>query len=194
MTWSAICLSCTGRRQECQRKSAGSLSGFPSVGAIHTKEGMSIRAVIFDFGNVVGFFDHSKATRRLKHYSRLPEEAIYQFLYNGSLEDDFEAGRIGVADFLRALSEGCGMTGDDTEWGAAYADIFTPNPEVCALIPRLKARYRLVLGSNCTPLHSGRFREQFADTLRHFDGLVLSHEVGARKPHPAFYEACVQIG
>src|SRR5439155_13051929 len=99
---------------------------------------MSIRSVIFDFGNVVGFFDHSKATRRLIKFSRLPEEAIYQFLYNGALEDDFEAGRIGVTDFLAAMREGCRVSGSDEELCAAYADIFTPNPAICAVLSRLR--------------------------------------------------------
>jgi FMN phosphatase YigB (HAD superfamily) len=56
----------------------------------------------------------------------------------------------------------------------------------------LKPPYRLVLGSNCTQLHSRRFLAQFATTLRHFDSLVLSHEIRARKPAAAFYEECVR--
>jgi putative hydrolase of the HAD superfamily len=31
---------------------------------------------------------------------------------------------------------------------------------------------------------------QFAETLRHFDSLVLSFEVGARKPNRAFFQHC----
>jgi glucose-1-phosphatase len=154
---------------------------------------MAIRAVIFDFGNVVGFFDHHIATRRLARRSPMPEEAIYRFVHNGPLEDDFEAGRIGAAEFLRALREGCRLNGTDDELAAEFADIFTANEPVCSLIPTLKPAYRLILGSNCTPLHAGRFREQFADTLRHFDGIVLSYEIGVRKPKPGFYEACVRL-
>ncbi|HEY1859789.1 MAG TPA: HAD family phosphatase [Gemmataceae bacterium] len=155
---------------------------------------MSIRAVIFDFGNVVGFFDHRRATRRLARFSPLPEEAIYEFLFNGRLEDDFEAGRLSVPDFLRTLHEACRIQGDDEDLASLFGDIFTPNAEVCALVPELKARYRLVLGSNCTPLHSQQFRRQFADTLKNFDGLVLSHKIGVRKPKAAFYQECVRIG
>ncbi len=155
---------------------------------------MTIRAVIFDFGNVVGFFDHRRATRRLARFSPMPKEAIYEFLFDGTLEDDFEAGRLSVPDFLRTLREGCRIQGDDESLVSMFGDVFTPNPDVCALVPDLKSRYRLVLGSNCTPLHSQQFRRQFADTLKHFDGLVLSHDIGVRKPQAAFYEACVRIG
>src|SRR5207244_2214206 len=72
----------------------------------------------------------------------------------------------------------------------AFGDIFWPNDEVCALVPRLKERYRLLLGSNTTELHARRFRQQFADILGHLDALVLSYEVGARKPKAAFFEHC----
>jgi glucose-1-phosphatase len=153
---------------------------------------MSIRAVIFDFGNVIGFFDHHRATRRLAGLSPMSEEAIYNFLFDGRLEDDFEAGRIGAAEFLQILRDKCRITGDDETLAALFGDVFTPNPDVCALVPRLRPQYRLVLGSNCTPLHSVQFCRQFADTLRHFDALVLSHEIGARKPASVFYETCVR--
>src|SRR5262249_25627356 len=48
------------------------------------------------------------------------------------------------------------------------------------------------LGSNTSELHSRQFLRQFADTMRYFDAIVLSHEVGARKPLPAFYEHCLR--
>ena len=68
--------------------------------------------------------------------------------------------------------------------------MFTPNEEVCALLPRLKPRYRLLLLSNTTELHSRHFLAQFAEHMKWFDHLVLSHEVGVRKPHPDIYEHC----
>jgi putative hydrolase of the HAD superfamily len=57
------------------------------------------------------------------------------------------------------------------------------------LIPRLKANgYRLVLASNTNAAHYERYREQFQDLLAHFDAVAVSHEAGARKPHPRFFE------
>jgi putative hydrolase of the HAD superfamily len=48
----------------------------------------------------------------------------------------------------------------------------------------------LLLGSNTTDLHSQKFRRQFDDTLRHFDHLVMSFDIGQRKPKPEFYAHC----
>jgi epoxide hydrolase-like predicted phosphatase len=160
--------------------------------AFHTKIGMSIQAVIFDFGNVLAFFDHHRATRQLALRSQWTEEEIFQAIYTTELEDALESGRLSTPRFLEHLRERCTIEGSDEVLGELFGDIFTGNPEVCSLIPRLKPRYRLVLGSNCTALHSDRFLRQFADTLSHFDGVVLSHEIGVRKPRAGFYEECVR--
>jgi glucose-1-phosphatase len=146
-----------------------------------------VKTIVFDFGNVVGFFDYGITTGRLARHSHLSADDIRTFMYGGDLEDAYESGRISSAEFLRRVREGCGLTCADDALADAYADMFWPNEEVCALVPRLKPRYRLLLGSNTTELHSRHFVRQFADTLRHFDALVLSHEVGARKPRPEFF-------
>ncbi len=62
-----------------------------------------------------------------------------------------------------------------------------------ALVPALKPRYRLLLLSNTNELHAIQFRRQFADTLAHFDGLILSHEVGLRKPCAGIYMHCHKL-
>ena len=71
-----------------------------------------------------------------------------------------------------------------------FGDIFTPNRPVCDLIPKLAANYRLVLASNSNGLHAADFLPAFAGTLGHFQKLVFSYEVTARKPDAAFYRAC----
>jgi putative hydrolase of the HAD superfamily len=47
-----------------------------------------------------------------------------------------------------------------------------------------------VLLSNTTELHSRWFRREYATVLDHFDGIVLSHRVGVRKPDRRVYEHC----
>jgi glucose-1-phosphatase len=146
-----------------------------------------IQTIVFDFGNVIGFFDYGLTTERLIPHSRLSADGIRRFIYGGELEDAYESGRISSAEFLRRVRDGCGLTCPDEVLIPAFADMFWPNEVVCALVPRLRPRYRLLLGSNTNELHSRHFLRQFADTMRHFDGLVLSHEVGARKPRPEFF-------
>lgn len=108
------------------------------------------------------------------------------------LEDDVESGRVGVDEFLRAFIERCELRCDVNFLLKACGDIFTPNPAVCDLVASLKGKVRLVLGSNTNALHAAQFREQFADTLGNFDHLVLSHEIGTRKPKAEFFQECVR--
>jgi putative hydrolase of the HAD superfamily len=152
---------------------------------------MTVKAIVFDFGKVIGFFDHRRALERLRPYTRKTAEELYAAVYDGTLEDDYESGRITSAEFLRRLHEVGTFTCSDEVLAGHFADVFWPNQEVCDLVPRLKPRYRLVLGSNTNELHARHYVRQFADTLRHFDGLVLSHEVGVRKPKAGFFGHCV---
>ena len=154
---------------------------------------VNIKTIIFDFGNVVGFFDHRRALKRLASHTRLSVEEMYALIYDGPLEDDFESGRMTGVDFLRCIGDKCGLQCEVELLRTTFADIFWPNQEVCSLIPRLKPAYRILLGSNTNEVHAARFREQFADCLRHFDHLVMSFEIGVRKPQAKFFEACQKL-
>jgi putative hydrolase of the HAD superfamily len=155
---------------------------------------MDISAVFFDFGNVLGFFSHRRAAEQLAAYCKVPAEVIQAFLFGGQLEDDYDSGRIATTDYLRLLRREFDLSASDEQLALACSDMFTPNDEVCALVPRLTPRrYKLMLLSNTNELHYRHFRRQFADTLAHFDALVTSHEVGVRKPRPDIYHACVRL-
>jgi glucose-1-phosphatase len=153
---------------------------------------MPIRTITFDFGNVVGYFDHRPALRKLSAETGIPEAALAQEFLDSDLEHRFESGQLSAQDFLRRVREVLPIDGPDERLIQIFGDIFEPNPDVCALIPRLRGRFRLLLGSNTNEIHARQFRRQFADTLAHFDHLVLSHEVGHRKPASEFFEHCLQ--
>ena len=153
---------------------------------------MDIKTLIFDFGNVVGFFDHRLTTTRLVRYSTLSAETLHANLFASELEDDYEAGRLTTTEFVQEIRRVCLVDCTDEVIATAWADIFAPNPDICDLIPRLKPHYRLLLGSNTNELHSLHFLKQFESTLRLFDAIVLSYAVGARKPQAAFFQHCVK--
>ncbi len=152
-----------------------------------------IQTLVFDFGNVVAFFDHGLASKRLAACSELPQDVLHAQLFGTPLEDDYEAGRLSTGQFVRLACTTCRLRCTANDFASAYVDIFWPNADVCALLPRLKPYHRLLLLSNTNDLHARRFRRQFAETLALFDGLVLSHEVGQRKPDAAIYEHTLRL-
>jgi len=149
-----------------------------------------MQAIIFDFGNVVGYFDHGKTLRALEPFTDMSAREMYQAIYQGTLEDDFESGRLSVDAFLDIFRKLCRLRCDNTVLAGLVADIFEPNKEICDLIPLLHSRYKILLGSNTNELHSRHFLKQFKDILDRFHGVVLSHEIGVRKPKPGFFRHC----
>jgi len=152
-----------------------------------------MQAIAFDFGNVLGFFDHRITLNRLVAHTEMSAEEMFAAVYDSALEDAFESGQITAASFLKEVRQLCKLRCDDRFLTEAWSDIFRPNEDVCRLIQTLKPRYRLLLASNTNNLHASRYRRQFADTLRHFDHQVLSYEIGVRKPRPEFFEHCRRL-
>lgn len=149
-----------------------------------------MKTIIFDFGNVIGFFDHHKTLRRLAQHTRLTAEEMMARFRATSLEDDYERGAISTAVFLGRIRRHLELSCSAEEIAAAWSDIFHLNEPMHDLVASLSGRCQLLLASNTNELHALQFRQQFAGTLRHFHHLVLSHEIGARKPCGEFFAHC----
>jgi glucose-1-phosphatase len=153
------------------------------------------RCLIFDFGNVIAFFDHRKAAARLARLAVSPvnPQIVYDAVFSSPLEADYDSGRVTTAEFLTRLRKQLNLRGEDIEIATAWNDIYRPNPAVAALVNAARQHgLRLVLGSNTNELHYNWFRPAFAATLDLFDAEVLSFRVGCRKPDLRFFEACVR--
>lgn len=148
---------------------------------------MPIKTVIFDFGNVIAFFDHSRAVARLAGYTEFPPVEVALKLYGSPIEDAYERGAIDTAEYVREAKLDARLNCTDEQFLAAFVAIFWRNLEVCDLIPRLRPRYRVVLASNTTRAHFEEYSKQFADVLGHFDHLGTSFGAGARKPEREFF-------
>ncbi|RUL88390.1 HAD family hydrolase [Tautonia sociabilis] len=153
-------------------------------------------ALVFDFGNVVAFFDYARACEAIGRPRGLDGSSLLETARRAGLAEPllaFESGRMGSEQFCRAASRLLGVDLPVDEFAAAWADIFWPNESIVPLIRALADNgHRLILGSNTNPLHSNHFRRQFAETLALFDHLVLSFEVGHVKPAPEFFLACAE--
>ena len=152
-----------------------------------------IRAILFDFGNVLGFFDHRRATKRFAPVASMSEDEMFDQIYSNHLEHEFESGRMSADDFVAHVTDMIGYRNTHANFQTAFVDIFTPNPPVIELIPLLKPRYKLVLASNTNELHSAHFRASYAGVLGYFDALGMSFEAGVRKPDPEFYRYCARL-
>jgi len=157
---------------------------------------MRTPAMIFDFGNVIAFFDYAKAASKLGAHLGLSGDELLDRLRPlgfAQLHQDFERGQLSALEFTTQVSALISLAITHDEFAAAWNDIFTANESIIPVIEQLKAQgYRLILGSNTNDLQAVHFRKQFASTLAHFDHLVMSHEVKRLKPHRDFYLACAE--
>ncbi len=149
--------------------------------------------LIFDFGNVIAFFDHQKAARQLAALGLLDAQAVYSAIFQSSLEDAYDSGRMTTETFVERLRVELKLQASDDEIARAWNDIYTPNTAMLDVIDQIDRRgARLVLASNTNELHYQWFRPRFAPTLDRFDEEVLSYRVGCRKPDVRFFDACMR--
>jgi putative hydrolase of the HAD superfamily len=152
-----------------------------------------IRTIFFDFGNVIGFFDHQRAIDKLLRYTDLNGMELALRLYGGPICDDYEVGKLSTAEYVREARLNGRLSCTQEQFLECFCDIFWPNPEVCSVIPRLKPKYRLVLASNTVDAHFRRYIADYAHVFEHFNHLVASHHAGARKPHMEFFKYAHQF-
>jgi glucose-1-phosphatase len=152
--------------------------------------------LIFDFGNVVGFFDYGRIFERFAPILGIEAGEVRLRLQEGGFAEllsQFECGRIAPTEFADNMMAQLGLKIPYEEFVRDWEDIFWLNEPLARLIAFLKScGYTLILGSNTNVLHFVHYRRQFSETFEHFDRLIASHEVGQMKPAREFYEACVE--
>ncbi|MFN0159368.1 MAG: HAD family hydrolase [Bacteroidota bacterium] len=163
-----------------------------------------IKAVIFDFGNVICAFDPRIFIRSIAPYSALPKSEISERLKAGSdLFVGYETGAMTSQEFFSVMCSRLALTIRQNEFVRVFNSIFTPIPTTSALIRQLKGHYNIGLLSNTSEWHFERTIEQH-ETYPLFDTVTLSYRVGAMKPAEAIYhdalkklklppESCVYI-
>jgi glucose-1-phosphatase len=155
---------------------------------------MSIRAFLFDIGNVLLKFDFSKALRAVAAQSDVANEVEALGLID-RIKVAYEDGQIDRATFLRGVFDVLRYRGDEPAFIAAWEDIFEPNEPMVRLVEELaKKSCPLYLLSNTNDIHRNYFLRQYP-FFRHFKGGTYSDTARASKPGREIYEtACREHG
>jgi putative hydrolase of the HAD superfamily len=149
----------------------------------------SLKTIVFDLGNVIIPFDFGRGYARLEQHVGLPAAEIRERIVATGLVPELESGRIEPRPFVAAINAALGMSLTYEEFAEIWSSIFLPEtliPE--SLVVQLKENHRVMVLSNTNAIHFEMVWEAYP-ILRHFDHLVLSHEVKAMKPEPAIYAA-----
>lgn len=150
-----------------------------------------IKTILLDLGNVIIPFDFKLAYARLaEHCGCRPEELPGRIRATG-LVAPFERGEIAPERFVREFSAALQLNLTYQEFCEWWSCVFLPEtlvPE--AFVEDLARGYRLLAVSNTNPIHFGMIQKTYP-LLRHFNGFVLSYEVGAAKPEAKIYREAI---
>ncbi len=145
--------------------------------------------IVFDLGNVLIPFNYDTALEKLDKIDPGLGKKFWEYYKNNyEIHRSFERGDLPEEEFIRTMLESVENRIDRDTFCRYYSEIFTVNEDVASLLPELKKKYMLVLLSNTNSIHREYGWKDY-EFLRHFDKLILSHEVNSVKPEEKIYKS-----
>ncbi|MCL2389954.1 MAG: HAD family phosphatase [Endomicrobia bacterium] len=156
---------------------------------------MSIKAVIFDLGQVIFKFDLSKFINAfVKKTSETPIEYVNKLILEHS-QDTFlyETGKISSLEFYNLLKEKTHYQGSFNEFSVIWNNIFKLKYETLEVIAALRqAKYHLAVLSNTNELHMEYLKAGYPEVFALFDKFFLSYEMNERKPDDKIFQKIIE--
>lgn len=159
------------------------------IGRTHSGilEFIMIRAIIFDYGNVISKVDNGLFLKRISEFCDKSVSELDKLIYRDSgLPAQYESGSISSDEFYLKVSKLCGLTINRPDFIKAFTNIFTLVPETVALIKQLKPAYKLALLSN-TNAWDFEYEISRNEIFPLFDTVTLSFVVREMKPGRKIY-------
>lgn len=158
-----------------------------------------ISSIIFDLGGVIMNLRYETTIAAFSQLCGFDVSRVYTQHKQAPLFDEFEMGKISVADFrdglrsLLKLSTAQASDADiDAAWNVMLMDI---PPSRVDLIKTLRSHKRLFLLSNNNELHKAECDRIFTETYGAdavlddlFEQAYYSHLMGDRKPYPSIFQ------
>ena len=149
--------------------------------------------ILCDLGNVLVNFDHRIAVKKILRFTSKNEHDIYQLFFDSGITKDYEEGKISSLDFFKRVKNSLELNMDPGALLPIWNNIFfeTPlNKKMQELLRKIKSGCKIVLISNINETH-WEFLKKKMPIFGEFDKLILSYEVGFRKPAPEIYNAAL---
>ena len=141
------------------------------------------RALLLDLGNVVLRVDFRRAFEYWANGAGVPAKHLHQRWQLDEAYELHEVGALEFEDYIAALSRRLMIDLPLEEWRAGWNAVFAGTyRDVHARLPQVRQRMPLYLFTNTNATHQAAWSTLYEDTLRHFDALYVSSEIGHRKP------------
>jgi len=151
-------------------------------------------AILCDLGNVLINFDHRIAVKKILHLTPKNEIDIYQLFFDSSLTKDYEEGKISSLEFFKKVKSSLELNLEYKEFLPIWNDIFFEAPlnkKIQNFLMAMRGKYKLVMISNINETHY-KFLKNKMPIFGEFDKLILSYEIGFRKPAKEIYDTALE--
>jgi glucose-1-phosphatase len=144
-----------------------------------------MKLVVFDMGNVFIDFSWETVSAEFCKLTGLSEKT-FRTAITHALFAKYERGKISTKDFIQELNTLFNTELTVDQFTACWNASFAEDPEMATLLANISKQVPLYLLSNTNENHF-QFLEYSYKVSRHFQELILSHEVGFAKPEPEIY-------
>ena len=152
-----------------------------------------VRAILFDLGNVLLYFDHQRMCRQIAELFGCSGWQVQELLFDGGLLYQYELGQVTTDQAHGELQRALGRSVEREALLEAVSDIFWRNEPIEPVIDGLLGvGIPLVMVSNTCEAHMQWVQERF-DIVARFSKRALSYEVGSAKPDPEIFQRAVAL-
>jgi putative hydrolase of the HAD superfamily len=149
---------------------------------------MTVKALIFDLGNVVIDIDFERIFQKWSFYSGVPIEQMQATFQMDAAYKQHERGEIEGVEYHQHLEQTIEMKLSYEQFCEGWNDIMVaPIDETVRLLESLNDRIPLYALSNANTLHKNFWEKTYHKELSHFEQVFVSSDMGSRKPEPAIY-------
>ncbi|MCF7962195.1 MAG: HAD family phosphatase [Pirellula sp.] len=151
--------------------------------------------VYFDLGNVLLFFDHNLAMRKMAKVAGVLPSQMHSIVMDSNLQIEYETGMISGLQFVNRIADSIDRELDTSEMLQAAADMFVPNPQILPVLQRVREMgIPMGLLSNTCEAHWNWIGElEYPQVVGWFSPIILSYEVKSMKPDSRIYEEAQRV-
>lgn len=143
----------------------------------------------FDLGNVLLYFDHDIAFRRMAKIAGCSHQDMRSIVMDGGLQIAYETGHISGQDFIHRISDQLGRSLPVEDMLEAAADMFVANVHILPVMQRIKEIGLPIglLSNTCEAHWKWIVSNRYPQSQNWFRDIVLSYEVKSMKPDHGIY-------
>jgi FMN phosphatase YigB (HAD superfamily) len=149
----------------------------------------AIDAVVFDFGNVLGFVDKLACTAAMARHCEMTPEAVERAIWGTDIERLSETGAWDEREHFRRVRDAIGGRAD---WGfeqfrEEFVAGFSLNPEGLEAMRLARSLGKRVFVLSNTSFTHARWLFANEELVRLAEDCIFSFKVGVMKPDPAIW-------